>query len=74
MPFSLTLLNFLEYEVVHEDDWAREWNTLNGKEEDGLFFLAKHIEMDRHVMGDSMDWVLRDLFVRLAAISGVILP
>ena len=73
VPFSLTLLNFLEYEVVHEDEWTRQWNNLNAKEDDRLCFAVRHIEMDRNVIGDEMDFLLRDLFVRLAAISGVII-
>ena len=59
--------------MVHEDEWTREWNNLNAKEDDRLCFAVRHIEMDRNVIGDEMDFLLRDLFVRLAAISGVII-
>ena len=72
VPFSLTILNFLEYEVISEDEWLKEWNILNSKEDNRLCFVVKHIEMDRYVVGDEMELLLKDLFVRLASVSGVI--
>jgi hypothetical protein len=68
VPFSLTLLNFLEYECISDDEWVREWTTLNGDNIKNFFFFAKHIEVDRHVVGDEIDWLLKDTFIRVAAI------
>ena len=65
-------MNFLEYEVINEDEWLREWSILNSKEDNRFCFVVKHIEMDRYVVGDEMELLLKDLFVRLASVSGVI--
>lgn len=52
IPFSLTLLNFLEYLCVSEDEWIKEWTSLNAKNNSNYYFFTKHIEVDRHVVGD----------------------
>lgn len=71
-PFPITLLNFIEYLYVSDEEWIKEWTSLNAKDNQQFYFFAKHIEIDRHVMGDEIDWLLKDFFVRAAAIEGVI--
>ena len=44
---------------------------LNTKESQSFYFFARHIEVDRNVIGEEMDMILKDLFVRVAAVSGV---
>jgi hypothetical protein len=54
VPLPLTLLNFIEYLCVSEEEWSNEWGNLGTKQNRGLFFSAKHIEVDRQVVGEEI--------------------
>jgi hypothetical protein len=53
---------------ITEEEWSKEWKNVATKQSNRLFYSAKHIEVDKQVVGEEIDWLLKDTFVRISSI------
>lgn len=71
MPLPITILNFVEYLHTSEAEWVEEWSRLTNGNNKQLHYMVRHLEVDRQVIPEEFDWILKEYFVRAGAVQGV---
>ena len=68
MPLPITILNFVEYLHTSEAEWVEEWSRLTNGSNKQLHYMVRHLEVDRQVIPEEFDWILKEYFVRAGAV------
>lgn len=69
LPLPLTIINFVEFLGVREEEWVEEWGGLLGRK--GLFWLSRHFEAERKVVEEGLSWVLGGNWLAVGQTEGV---